>query len=78
MVVGLGRCGRHISRPLSFETTFRDLDMRVEVPVGPIDELTQLLLIEQKVLEGMKTKMSQLEALKIGMCLPENEGRELE
>ena len=49
--------------------------MRVEVPVGPIDELTQLPLIEQKVLEGMKTKMSQLEALKIGMCLPENEGR---
>ena len=42
-----------------------------------MDELTQLPLIEQEVLEGMKTEMSQLEALKVGTCLPEDEGREL-
>ena len=51
--------------------------MRVEVPKGPMDELTQLPLIEQEVLEGMKTEMCQLEALKVGTCLPEDEGREL-
>ena len=33
--------------------------MMVEVPVGPVDELTQLPLIQQEVLEGMKTEMSQ-------------------
>ena len=51
--------------------------MHVEVPRGPIDELTHLPLIEQEVLEGMKTEMSQLETLKVGTCLPEDEGREL-
>ena len=63
--------------PLSFQTTFGQLNMHVEVPTGPIDELTHLPLIEQEVLEGMKTEMSQLETLKVGTCLPEDEGREL-
>ena len=62
---------------ISFQTTFGQLNMHVEVPRGPIDELTHLPLIEQEVLEGMKTEMSQLETLKVGVCLPEDEGREL-
>ena len=51
------------SVPLEFQTTFGQLGMRVEVPKGPMDELTQLPLLEQEVLEGMKTEMTQLEAL---------------
>ena len=69
--------GSKETSPLSFQTTFGQLNMHVEVPRGPIDELTHLPLIEQEVLEGMKTEMSQLETLKVGTCLPEDEGREL-
>ena len=54
---------------LSFQTTFGQLNMQVEVPRGPIDELTHLPLIEKEVLEGMKTEMPQLETLKVGICL---------
>ena len=53
--------GSRETAPLSFQTTFGQLNMYVEVPRGPIDELTHLPLIEQEVLEGMKTEMSQLE-----------------
>ena len=66
--------GSKETAPLSFPTTFGQLNMQVEVPRGPIDELTHLCLIEKEVLEGMKTEMSQLETLK---GLPEDEGREL-
>ena len=69
--------GSKETAPLSFQTTFGQLNMHVDVPRGPIDELTHLPLIEKEVLEGMKTETSQLETLKVGICLPEDEGREL-
>ena len=46
-------------QPLSFKTKFGGLEM-MEEAVGPVDEITQLPLIEQEVLEGMK-EMSRLE-----------------
>ena len=62
LVSSLARCtrpdGSRETAPLSFQTTFGQLNMHVEVPSGPIDELTHLPLIEQEVLEGMKTEMS--------------------
>ena len=47
--------------------------MHVEVPRRPIDQLTHLFFR----MEGMKTEMSQLKTLKVGICLPEDEGWKL-
>ena len=56
------------------------------VPLVSARSLEQLLLGRDPspfdreggaVLEGMKIEMSQLETLKVGICLPKDEGREL-
>ena len=65
------------SKATSFTEQFGGIDIQVEVPHEVNDELTGLPLDHQQVVEGMKTEVKQLEALKVGRNMTETEARKM-
>ena len=61
-----------------FTTGFGGKNVKVTIPLHSVDELTGSPFDHDQLQGGMRTEVELLERLKVGSCLVEREGRQLE